>query len=98
RPIFNPARRTPPVFETAAAPPPVDDDQSRGPSLSLVGAVAGETYAVAIFLDEQTKSIVRLKTGENHAGWILQGVKGREATLKRNRDSVTLAITTPPAR
>jgi len=98
RPIFNPARRTPAVFETAAAPPQLVDNQPHRPLLSLVGAVAGDTYEVAIFLDEQTKSIVRLKTGENHSGWTLQVVKGREATLQKDRETVTLAIATPPAR
>jgi hypothetical protein len=68
----------------STAPVPTVNEPLR-PSLSLVGAVAGETDGIAIFRDETTKSIVRMKTGESRAGWILRQVKGREATLQKDR-------------
>jgi general secretion pathway protein N len=61
----------------------------------LIGAAAGKAGGIAIFLNETTKGIVRLKTGEGHAGWILSLVKGREATLQKGRATVILDISNP---
>jgi len=100
RPIFSPSRRPPVVVELASVQsqpsPPIN--QPRRPLLALVGAIAGETEGFAIFLDETTKGIVRLKTGESHSGWTLRIVKGREATLQKGRETAILAIPNPPAK
>jgi len=100
RPIFSPSRRPPVVVELASVQsqpsPPIN--QPRRPLLALVGAIAGETEGFAIFLDESTKGIVRLKTGESHSGWTLRIVKGREATLQKGRETAILAIPNPPAK
>jgi general secretion pathway protein N len=101
RPIFSPSRRPPPPavagpppVETAAPPPPPAGPDR--PRLSLVGAVAGESEGIAIFLDQATNDIVRLRTGETHpSGWTLRSVKGREATLQKERESVILALPAP---
>ena len=53
------------------------------PPLALVGAIAGENEGIAIFLDGTTKGVICLKTGESHAGWILQSVKPREAIFQK---------------
>jgi general secretion pathway protein N len=101
RPIFSPSRRPPPPAVAGpppveAAPPPPPPAGPDRPLLSLVGAVAGETEGIAIFLDETTKDIVRLRTGETHpSGWTLRSVRGREATLQKDRESVTLALPAP---
>jgi len=99
RPIFLPSRRAPapavagpPPVEPVRPPPPAEPDR---PRLALVGAVAGENEGIAIFLDQTTRGIVRLRTGENHSGWILRSVKGREATLEKNRESILLALPAP---
>lgn len=89
RPIFLPSRRAPapadagapPPLPVAAPPPPPAEPER--PRLALVGAVSGENDSVAVFMDEETRDIVRLRTGENHAGWILRLVRGREATLEK---------------
>lgn len=91
RPLFTPTRRPPPVA-VASAPPAAMMPAVTRPPLALVGAIAGERDGIAIFLDETTKSMVRLKTGESHQGWTLQSVQGREATLQSDRQSVVLAI------
>ena len=57
--------------------------------------IAGESDEFAIFLDEKTKAVVRLKTGESHSGWTLRQVRGREATLRERERGV---IANPPAR
>jgi hypothetical protein len=99
RPIFSPSRRPPAVVDAAPlqAPPPSVNYQSPQPLLSLVGAIAGGAEGIAIFLDETTKGIVRLKTGESHSGWILRSVQGREATLQRGGEIAVVAIPNPPA-
>jgi hypothetical protein len=68
------------------------------PLLALVGAIAGESDGIAILLDERSKRIVRLKTGESHSGWTLRLVKAREALLQRDRDTAVLALPGPPAK
>jgi len=95
RPIFSASRRPPAVVELASAPSKPVPDQPRRPSLSLVGAIAGEAESIAIFLDEPTRRIVRLKMGESYAGWTLRAVTNREATLQRGRENAIFAFPTP---
>ena len=99
RPIFLPSRRAP--APAVAGPPPVAPAPVAAPaapdrpSLTLVGAVIGTNEGIAIFLDTATNNVVRLRTGEGHAGWILQSVKGREATFQRNRETATFSLPPP---
>ncbi len=91
RPLFAPTRRPPPM--PTASPTPVQQlPASTRPPLALVGAIAGEKEGIAIFLDENTKSMVRLKTGESHQGWTLRSVQGREATLQSERHTAVLGL------
>jgi general secretion pathway protein N len=100
RPLFVPSRRPPappavagpPAAMPVKAAPPPEPDQ---PHLSLVGAIAGEHEGIGIFVDERTRDIVRLKTGENHLGWVLTSVKGREATLSKDRETIQLSLPAP---
>jgi general secretion pathway protein N len=100
RPIFLPSRRAPapavagPPPAPARQPPPPPAEPDR-PRLALVGAVAGDAEGIAIFVDEATRSIVRLRTGENHLGWTLRSVRGREATMQKDRQTVLLALPAP---
>ena len=99
RPIFLPSRRAiqpaiagPPAPPPPAPPPPKEPDR---PRLALVGAVVGEAEGIAVFLDQTNQAIVRLRTGENHSGWVLRSVRGREATLQKDRETVLLALPAP---
>jgi hypothetical protein len=98
RPIFSPSRRPPPPVITAAPyvppPPPMQPAGPQRPELALVGTVVNTKEGFGIFLDQATNSIVRLKTGEAHNGWILRSVQGREATLQKDRETAVLAL--PP--
>jgi general secretion pathway protein N len=101
RPIFLPSRRAPapavagpPPPEPMRPPPPPPAEPDR-PRLALVGAVAGDAEGIAIFVDETTRGIVRLRTGENHLGWTLRSVRGREATMQKDRQTVLLALPAP---
>lgn len=91
RPLFSPTRRAPPL--TLAARPvdqPVPAIQR--PPLSLVGAIVGASDGLAIFVEDTTKDVVRLRTGESHQGWILRSVQSREATLERDRQVATFGL------
>jgi len=101
RPIFTPSRR--PLAPAVIAPPKVTQQPRavsppagpQRPNLTLVGTVVGTTEGFGVFLDQTTHNIVRLKTGEGHAGWILRSVKAREATLEKERQTETLRLPAP---
>ena len=100
RPIFAPTRRPPIVVQAAPVksepppPPPTLNAPSR-PLLTLLGAIANDTDSIAIFMDETTKAIVRMKVGESHSGWMLRSVAKRQATLEMARQVAVLVIPVP---
>jgi general secretion pathway protein N len=100
RPLFLPSRRAPaPAVAGApvavAPPPPPPPAPPEQPQLVLVGAIANGNEGYAVFLDQATNSVIRLKTGQDHSGWVLRSVKGREATLEKDRLSTTLSLPLP---
>ena len=101
RPIFLPSRRAPaPAVAgtpVVVAPPPPPAAEPEQPPLVLVGVIAGDSEGFAVFLDQATNNVVRLKTGQDHQGWVLRSVKGREVTLEKNKRTTTLALPAPNA-
>jgi general secretion pathway protein N len=98
RPLFSPSRRaTPPAVAApiSAPPPPPPPSAPEQPTLVLVGAIVSETEGFAVFLDQASNSVVRLRVGQDHEGWVLRAVKGREATLEKNQQTTTLALPAP---
>ena len=99
RPLFSPSRRPPAPAVVAAppgsAPPPPKPAEPDHPLLTLVGTVVGETESMGIFADQTTKQFIRLKTGQDHAGWKLRAVLGREVIFAKDKREATLAL---PAR
>lgn len=99
RPIFSSSRR-PPTAALPAAPPaqivetaaPAEPDE---PALSLIGVVVGDREGYAVFLDKTSRAIVRLKTGEGEAGWVLLSVANREAVLERNHRTAVIRLPSP---
>jgi|GEM_PF-1845147 len=97
RPIFSASRRPPP--RAVAGPPiqpvmvpvakPVEPER---PALALIGAVVGESDAIAVFLDRTNQKIVRLRSGDSHAGWVLSSVQPREVTLKKAEQTEVLEL------
>lgn len=100
RPIFLPSRR-PPAPPTAGPPPaepirpPLQQAESNGPRLTLVGAVTGEREGLAVFLDQTDQTLVRLRTGEDHRGWVLRSVEGRKVRLQNNQEIIVVAFPAP---
>lgn len=97
RPVFSASRRPPPKAVVAppplvAAAPPPPPPPPQPPSLTLIGAVVGDDEAIAVFLDTSNQGVVRLRRGENHAGWVLDSVAPREVSLKQGDRIETLAL------
>jgi len=100
RPIFSPSRRPPPppvlpVAYAAPAQPPPPKPAEPPPTLALVGTVVGDSESIGIFLDQATNAVVRLRTGQDHAGWILRSVGLREATFGKDQRTATFALPPP---
>jgi len=103
RPLFSASRRPPappvaarPVVQARPAPPPRPVEPQR-PRMSLVGTVAG-AEGIAVFVDQTTQTIVRLRTGEGHEGWVLRAVGAREVTLQNDHDTAILALPSVQAK
>jgi general secretion pathway protein N len=100
RPIFSASRRPPP---RAVAGPPIQavivpvakPAEPERPALLLLGAVVGDGDAIAVFLDRTNQKIVRLRSGDAHAGWVLSSVQGREVTLKKAEQTEVLTLQRP---
>lgn len=98
RPIFSASRRPPPravvapVVEQASAPPPPPPAEPERPPLALIGAVVGDTDSIAVFIDRTSQKMIRLRPGEEHAGWVLNAVARREVTLRKADRSETIEL------
>lgn len=98
RPIFSASRRPPqravvavPV-DQVSAPAAQKPTEPEHPPLALIGAVVGESDAIAVFLDRTNQKIVRLRQGEAHAGWVLSSVQPREVTFKKADRTEVLSL------
>jgi hypothetical protein len=102
RPIFSPSRRPPPspvIASPQVAPAPVSKPpEPERPPLTLVGTVTGEQEAFGIFLDQTANKVVRLKLGDDHHGWILRQVRGREVVLQKDGETAFLALPPPGSK
>ena len=77
-------------------PPPPKPPRVERPQLSLVGTiVADDDQSFGIFVDQTTKAALRLKIGEDHLGWKLRSVQGREVTLERDQQTMILSLPQP---
>jgi general secretion pathway protein N len=102
RPLFSPSRRppAPPVVAALVPPPrpvaakPAEPDH---PLLTIVGTVVSESDGIGVFVDQATNEVIRLHTGQEHDGWVLRSVQGREATFEKKERSSTLALPAPGA-
>jgi hypothetical protein len=98
RPIFSPSRRPPPVaaaVDPATVKPPPRKKEMRPPQFSLVGTIAGEDEGFGIFLDQSTKTALRLKVGDDYQGWKLKAIRGREVTMQKDEQAAVLSLPEP---
>jgi general secretion pathway protein N len=100
RPLFSPTRRppAPPVFTVAAAEQPRSrPPEPERPPLLLIGTAAGETTAIAVFLDQTTKRTVHLRSGQSQYGWVLGTVYKKQVVLQKDRVVVYLPLSAATA-
>ena len=100
RPIFSPSRRPPAPVAAAPiyVPPPaprIAKAEPERPPLTLVGTIAGEKDAIAVFVLQGTGTTIRLHPNESHEGWVLLSVQGREATMRKGDASALMALAPP---
>jgi hypothetical protein len=98
RPIFSSSRRPPPVAaaaEPVVVRPPPRPKEAELPQLSLVGTIAVGDDGFGIFIDQSSKAALRLKVGEDHQGWMLRKIRGREVTMEKDRQTAVLALPKP---
>jgi hypothetical protein len=103
RPLFSATRR-PSAPAVAAAPlvpsvtPVATKVETSDPQLTLTGTIISGTESIGVFMDQGSKTIVRLRVGQGHAGWTLRGIAGRSATFERGRDTIVLRLPAPGER
>jgi general secretion pathway protein N len=98
RPIFSPSRRPPPTAadaEPVIVKSPPRKKEIEPPQLSLVGTIASIDEGFGIFIDQATKAALRLKVGEDHQGWKLREIRGREVTMEKDERSAVLRLPQP---
>jgi general secretion pathway protein N len=101
RPIFSASRRPPqravvaPPGDQVTAVVPQKAAEPESPPLALIGAVVGDSDAIAVFFDRTSQKIVRLRPGESHAGWLLSSVLPREVTLEKADHAEVLVLKSP---
>jgi hypothetical protein len=95
RPIFSPSRRPPPIAAPVHAVVAPQKPKPETPLLTLVGTVVGDEDAIAVLLDETTKNPLRLRTGEEHDGWVLQSVHARDVLFQKGQKTEMLALPQP---
>ena len=94
RPLFAPTRRPPPPavpYVRAPAPPPPPVVEAGPPRLTLLGTVINDREKIAEVQDD-TNQIIRIRLGEQHAGWVLRSVQGRSVTLEGNNREATFSL------
>jgi general secretion pathway protein N len=95
RPLFSPSRR-PPASAARSAPVKIVGTvrpvAAPKPALNLVGTVAGNREAYAVFVNTTTHSIVRLRMGEGEDGWVLRSVGEREVILYKDDRTEVLQL------
>ena len=92
RPIFRPSRRPSAVPVASSEPTVKIEPAPEPPRLALVGTVAGGSDGIAVFVNQSTRDVLRLRTGEGHEGWIVREVRGREVVLEKAQETVVFAL------
>jgi general secretion pathway protein N len=100
RPLFSPSRRPPPaavaaVPSAAAVRAPARPAAPDHPLLTLLGTVIGTSEGIGVFVDQQNKTVIQLKDGQEHDGWTLQSVHERDVVFADGKRAAVLAL---PAR
>lgn len=100
-PLFAKTRRPPPIAAVARPAPvviaPARPPEPERPDLALLGTISGREK-IGLFIESASKSVVRLKAGENHKGWVLRDVRPRQVELAKGLDTATLEVAPPDVK
>ena len=100
-PLFTPSRSVPVVEEYVepepepVAMPVVEEAQPVPPALRLVGVIRTTSEEVALFSDENTGEIRRIRPEEDYEGWTLRIVDGRTVEFRNEDLRHTLSMFEP---
>lgn len=103
RPLFSPSRRPPAppavaLASVSAKPAPPRKPGPDHPLLTLVGTIVSRSVEIAVFADDVSHDVIRLKAGDVHDGWTLSTVVDRAAFFqKEGYHAATLALPAPGA-
>jgi general secretion pathway protein N len=102
RPLFSPSRRppAPPAVAAPVVPRPValpKPPEPERPLLTIVGTIVGDSDSIGVFIEQSTNNVIRIHAGQDHEGWVLRSVHGREAFFEKDERKATLALPTPGA-
>jgi hypothetical protein len=95
RPIFSATRRPAAAASmplTTAVRVPERLGEPERLQLALIGTIVGTREGFGVFVDDTTKSVVRLRAGDDYHGWVLRAVRGRDATLEKGDQTQTLSL------
>jgi general secretion pathway protein N len=84
----------PPVPPRPVAAKPPEPER---PPLTIVGTIVGGSDAIGVFVDQATNNVIRIHAGQDHDGWVLRTVQGREAFFEKDERKATLALPAPGA-
>jgi hypothetical protein len=94
RPLFSPSRRPPPAATPTYVAPvavrQVKPAEPEHPAVTLLGTVIGDGDRIGVFLETATGTMVRMRVGEDHQGWVLRLIKAREVTLVKDHELVAV--------
>jgi hypothetical protein len=97
RPLFSASRRPPIVAVPTAAPPPQPQEAlapppPERPLLALVGTIVSPEASVALLQSSNSEAILRLRIGQENAGWRVQGIGLRSIVVEKGPQSVELSL------
>jgi general secretion pathway protein N len=100
RPLFSPSRRppAPPAVAAPVVPRPVampKPAEPERPLLTIVGTIVGGNDAIGVFVEQASNNVIRIHAGQDHDGWVLRSVHGREAMFEKDTRKATLALPAP---
>jgi|SRR5271170_6373974 len=98
RPLFSSSRRppTPPPVAAAPSPPPLARVLvTPAPPFTLVGTIIGGKIRMGVFLNEDSKIVMRIRKGEADSGWTVRSVDPRKAVLESDGRMATLDMPEP---
>jgi hypothetical protein len=99
RPLFSSSRRPPPAVAAALPPPPPIMAEPPAPPLpppfTLLGTIVGSRLRLAVFLNDRSKAVTRIREGESDSGWTLRSVDQRSVILENDGRMVTVELPIP---